>query len=409
MKIVKLLPQVISSLSANKLRTGLTMLGIIIGVASVIAMLAIGNGARASIVNSIESAGTNLLFITSYSAGGARNPTPLTLADAEAIAAPGAAPSVAAVAPSVSASYTVTYLDESTTATIYGVTSDYATVRKTSVTQGSFITQEQVDNRSTVVVIGVGIADDLFNTRENLLGNKIRIDDMIYTVIGVLKEAGGSSFGSEDNQIFIPLTTAQSRLVSRSDTKNAVSTIYVSAVSSDKIDSSISEITTILRTRHKITGDTNDFRVLSQESMTEMASSITGVLTLFLGGIGGISLLVGGIGIMNIMLVSVIERTREIGLRKAVGARKRDILGQFLIESLIIGVAGGMLGILLGSLISFLIGKIASASGTSLNPVVSLGSILLATLFSIAVGLVFGLYPANRAANLEPVEALRSE
>jgi len=409
MKIVKLLPQVISSLSANKLRTGLTMLGIIIGVASVIAMLAIGNGARASIVNSIESAGTNLLFITSYSAGEARNPTPLTLADAEAIAAPGAAPSVAAVAPSVSASYTVTYLDESTTATIYGVTSDYATVRKTSVTQGSFITQEQVDNRSTVVVIGVGIADDLFNTRENLLGNKIRIDDMIYTVIGVLKEAGGSSFGSEDNQIFIPLTTAQSRLVSRSDTKNAVSTIYVSAVSSDKIDSSISEITTILRTRHKITGDTNDFRVLSQESMTEMASSITGVLTLFLGGIGGISLLVGGIGIMNIMLVSVIERTREIGLRKAVGARKRDILGQFLIESLIIGVAGGMLGILLGSLISFLIGKIASASGTSLNPVVSLGSILLATLFSIAVGLVFGLYPANRAANLEPVEALRSE
>ncbi|MGA9397213.1 MAG: ABC transporter permease [Anaerolineaceae bacterium] len=409
MKIVKLLPQVASSLTANKLRTGLTMLGIIIGVAAVIAMLAIGNGAKQSIVSSIESAGTNLIFITSYSEGGARNLTPLTLADSEAIASPGAAPSVAAVAPSVSASYTVTYLDESTTATIYGVTSDYATVRKTSVTQGSFITQEQVDNRSTVAVIGVGIADDLFNTRENLLGNKIRIDDMIYTIIGVLKEAGGSSFGSEDNQIFIPLTTAQSRLVSRSSVKNAVSTISVSALSTDTVDAAISEITTILRTRHKITGDTNDFRVLSQESMAEMASSITGVLTLFLGGIGGISLLVGGIGIMNIMLVSVIERTREIGLRKAVGARKRDILSQFLIESLIIGVAGGLMGILLGSLISFLIGRIASASGTSLNPVVSLGSILLATLFSIAVGLIFGLYPANRAANLEPVEALRSE
>ncbi|MGB8253068.1 MAG: ABC transporter permease [Anaerolineaceae bacterium] len=409
MKIVKLLPQVASSLTANKLRTGLTMLGIIIGVAAVIAMLAIGNGAKQSIVSSIESAGTNLIFITSYSEGGARNLTPLTLADSEAIASPGAAPSVAAVAPSVSASYTVTYLDESTTATIYGVTSDYATVRKTNVTQGSFITQEQVDNRSTVAVIGVGIADDLFNTRENLLGNKIRIDDMIYTIIGVLKEAGGSSFGSEDNQIFIPLTTAQSRLVSRSSVKNAVSTISVSALSTDTVDAAISEITIILRTRHKITGDTNDFRVLSQESMAEMASSITGVLTLFLGGIGGISLLVGGIGIMNIMLVSVIERTREIGLRKAVGARKRDILSQFLIESLIIGVAGGLMGILLGSLISFLIGRIASASGTSLNPVVSLGSILLATLFSIAVGLIFGLYPANRAANLEPVEALRSE
>jgi putative ABC transport system permease protein len=409
MKIVKLLPQVASSLSANKLRTGLTMLGIIIGVAAVIAMLAIGNGAKQSIVSSIESAGTNLIYITSYSAGGARNLTPLTLADAEAIAAPGAAPDVAAVAPSVTASYTVTFSDQTSSATIYGVTPDYQAVRKVNVTTGSFITQEQVDDRSTVAVIGVGIADDLFNTRENLLGNKIRIDDMVYTVIGVLKEAGGSSFGSEDNQIFIPLTTAQSRLVSRSSVKNAVSTISVSATSTDTVDASISEITSILRTRHKITGDTNDFRVLSQESMAEMASSITGVLTLFLGGIGGISLLVGGIGIMNIMLVSVIERTREIGLRKAVGARKRDILGQFLIESLIIGVAGGLIGILLGTVISILIGKIAAASSTSLNPVVSFGSILLATGFSIAVGLIFGLYPANRAANLEPVEALRSE
>ena len=409
MKIVKLLPQVGSSLTANKLRTGLTMLGIIIGVAAVIAMLAIGNGARASIVNSIESAGTNLLFISSYTSSSVRNPQPLTLADAEAIAAPGAAPSVAAVAPSVSENYTVSYADQSTSASILGVTPDYASVRKITVTQGSFITQEQLDNRSTVAVIGVGIADDLFNTRVNLLGDKVRIDDMVYTVIGVLKETGGSSFGSEDYQIFIPLTTAQSRLVSRSDVKNEVSTISVSAVSTDAMNTAISEITSILRARHKITSDTNDFRVLSQESLTQAASSITGVLTLFLGGIGGISLLVGGIGIMNIMLVSVIERTREIGLRKAVGARKRDILSQFLIESLIIGVAGGLIGILLGSLISFLIGRIATTSGTNLNPVVSLGSILLATLFSIAVGLIFGLYPANRAANLEPVEALRSE
>jgi putative ABC transport system permease protein len=409
MKIVKLLPQVGSSLTANKLRTGLTMLGIIIGVAAVIAMLAIGNGAKQSIVSSIESAGTNLIFITSYSEGGARNLTPLTLADAEAIAEPAVAPSVAAVAPSVSANYTVSFADQTSSASIYGVTPDYQTVRKVSVTDGAFITQEQVDDRSTVAVIGVGVADDLFNTRENLLGNKIRIDDMVYTVIGVLKEAGGTSLGSEDNQIYIPLTTAQSRLVSRSTVKNAVSTISVSATTTETVDSAISEITAILRARHKITGDTNDFRVLSQESMAEMASSITGVLTLFLGGIGGISLLVGGIGIMNIMLVSVIERTREIGLRKAVGARKRDILGQFLIESLIIGVAGGLIGILLGTVISILIGKIAAASSTSLNPVVSFGSILLATGFSIAVGLIFGLYPANRAANLEPVEALRSE
>jgi putative ABC transport system permease protein len=409
MKIVKLLPQVASSLTANKLRTGLTMLGIIIGVAAVIAMLAIGNGAQQSIVSSIESAGTNLIFITSYSEGGARNLTPLTTADADAIAAPGAAPSVAAVAPSVSSSYTVSFSGESTTATIYGVTPEYKSVRNVTVSDGSFITQEQLSNRSTVAVIGVGIADDLFNTREDLLGNKVRIDDMVYTVIGVLEEAGGSFSGSEDYQIFIPLTTAQSRLVSRSTVKNEVSTISASAVSAESVDSAINEITIILRGRHKITDENDDFRALSTESMTEMASSITGVLSLFLGGIGGISLLVGGIGIMNIMLVSVVERTREIGLRKAVGARKRDILGQFLIESLIIGVAGGLLGILLGAGISFLIDKIAAATGTSLNSVVSLGSVLLATLFSIAIGLIFGLYPANRAANLEPVEALRSE
>jgi putative ABC transport system permease protein len=409
MKITKLLPQVASSLSANKLRTGLTMLGIIIGVAAVIAMLAIGNGTKQSIVSSIESAGTNLIYLTSYSGGGARNLTPLTTADAEAIAAPGAAPSVAAVAPSISSSYTVSFSGESTSATIYGVTPEYETVRKVTVGEGSFITEEQLSNRATVAVIGVGIADDLFNSREDLLGNKIRIDDMVYTVIGVLEEAGGGFGGSEDYQIYIPLTTAQSRLVSRSIVKNEVSTISISAISTEAVDSAINEITMIMRGRHRITDENDDFRALSQESMTEMASTITGVLTLFLGGIGGISLLVGGIGIMNIMLVSVIERTREIGLRKAVGARKRDIMSQFLIESLIIGVAGGLMGILLGAAISFLINKIAVATGTSLNSVVSLGSILLATGFSIAVGLIFGLYPANRAANLEPVEALRSE
>jgi len=409
MKIAKLLPQVASSLGANKLRTGLTMLGIIIGVAAVIAMMAIGTGATESIVSSIESAGTNLIYLTSYSEGGSRNLTPLTTADAEALAAPGAAPSILAVAPSVSSSYTVSYAGESTTASVNGVTPAYETVRNVSVAEGKFITEAQVTNRATVAVIGVDIADDLFNTRENLLGNKLRIDDMIYTVVGVLEEAGGSYIGSSDNVIYIPLTTAQSRLVSRSIVRNEVSTISVQAASTTAIDSAIREITIIMRGRHKITDGNDDFRVLSQESMTEMASSITGVLTVFLGGIGGISLLVGGIGIMNIMLVSVIERTREIGLRKAVGARKRDILAQFLIESLFIGVAGGLIGILLGVLISSLIDRIAAASSTSLNSVVSFGSIILATGFSIAVGLIFGLYPANRAANLEPVDALRSE
>jgi putative ABC transport system permease protein len=409
MKIVKLLPQVASSLNANKLRTALTMLGIIIGVAAVIAMLAIGNGAKESIVSSIESAGTNLIYVTSYSEGGSRNLTPLTTADAEAIANSNS-DSIMAVAPSVSSNYTVSYAGESASATINGVTPEYEFARNVSVAEGSFITNEQVTNRSAVAIIGVDIADDLFNSREDLIGSKLRIDDMIYTIVGVLEESGGSFLGSGDNVIYIPLTTAQSRLQSRSIVKNEVSTISVAAISSDAINGAIKDITILMRGRHKITdSDDDDFQVLSQESMTEMATSIIGVLTIFLGGIGGISLLVGGIGIMNIMLVSVIERTREIGLRKAVGARKRDILAQFLIESLTIGIAGGVLGILLGAVISSLIGKIATAASTNLNPVVSFGSILLATGFSIAVGLIFGLYPANRAANLEPVEALRSE
>ncbi len=407
MNAVRFFKEAISSLLSNKMRTFLTMLGIVIGVAAVISMMAIGNGAQESITSSIESMGTNLIFISQNN--DASNPEALTLSDATAISE-AATQYIAAVAPSVQNSVSVSYSGNSITAQIYGVTPEYESVRNTAVSEGSFITQSQVDERSTVAVIGVDIAEELFNTTQNVVGNKIRMGSYVYTVIGLLEKQGGSFSGSSDNQVFIPITTAQARIISRTNAHDEISMISISATSSDDMESAIEEVTKVMQNQHGILGgEENDFTVMSQESITEAASSITGVLTIFLGGIAAISLLVGGIGIMNIMLVTVVERTREIGLRKAVGARKRDILTQFLIEALVIGLVGGILGVLVGAGISAVISKIAAFSETVLNPKVSFSSVLLSTLFSIGVGLVFGIYPANRAANLEPVEALRTE
>ena len=408
MNSLRFISEAIQSLTANKLRTALTMLGIVIGVAAVISMLSIGQGASSSITSSIESMGTNLIYITKKNE--AANPRALTWADAEAIKQSGSAPSVLAVAPSVQRNLEVTYGGKSISTTIQGITPEYFSVRNEEIVVGRFFTQDDVDEYASVVVIGNDVVSELFGSAQGVLGQKIRIGNTLYQIIGILKSKGGTSFGSSDNQVFVPMSTAQSRIITRSGVHHEVNLISIAAVNADSINSAIHEVSSILRARHNIiSASEDDFSVLSQESFTEVATQVTGILTIFLGGIAGISLLVGGIGIMNIMLVSVIERTKEIGLRKAVGARDSDILFQFLVESLLIGIVGGLLGILLGWSISSIIGQIAAMSDAGFNTDISLSAIILSLVFSISVGLVFGLYPANRAAKLEPVEALRSE
>jgi len=404
----RFIKEALSSLAGNKLRTGLTMLGIVIGVAAVISLMSVGEGAQASITDSIQAMGTNSLYISRDTS--VTNSMALTLADAQAIASADAAPSVLAVAPSVQRSMDVSYAGESLSTTIVGVTPQYELVRNEQVASGRFITQEDMDTYATVAVIGGDVVEDVFGGQANVIGEKLRIGSNLYQVVGVLESKGGTSFGSSDSQVFVPLTTAQVRIITATKTYGEVNMITVQSVNADVVDAAINEITSILRYRHDIAaGEDADFSVFSQESFTEAANEITGVMTLFLGGIAAISLLVGGIGIMNIMLVSVIERTKEIGLRKAVGARDSDIMLQFLVESLIIGLFGGLIGIIFGWGISRIITTIAASGSTPLTAQISADSVLLAVGFSVAVGLLFGLYPANRAAKLEPVEALRTE
>jgi putative ABC transport system permease protein len=339
-----------------------------------------------------------------------RNQKPLTMEDAKALADKFQAPSIGAVAPVLQGNVAITAQQgTSTNSSLFGVTPVYAQVRNEIVAQGSFITQQQLDSHASVAVIGPDLATSLFGTTDGLIGQSIRVEGSIFKIVGILQSKGGTSFGSSDNQIIIPLTTARDRIARRSSNASAVDTIYVQATSADTVSAATDQINQILRARHHVAVGAEDFSVFSQADLLQTATSITGVLTVFLGGIAAISLLVGGIGIMNIMLVSVAERTREIGLRKALGARKRDILIQFLAESSLLSLLGGLVGILLGWVISLIIGQVASASGNAFNPAVSLNAILMATLFSTAVGLFFGIYPANRAATLQPVEALRYE
>jgi putative ABC transport system permease protein len=302
----------------------------------------------------------------------------------------------------------LTYGRETTATSISGVTPEYAAVRNETIAEGEFINFEQNSGRSSVVVLGPETAEALFGRTESVVGEMVRIEGQPFRVIGVLEAKGGSTFGSQDDLALVPLSTAQARLLRR-PTADQVDMILAQATLPETVPQASDEIAQILRTRHRTAIGADDFTVSTQQSFLDVAQSITGVLTIFLGGIAAISLLVGGIGIMNIMLVSVTERTREIGLRKALGARKMNILIQFLAESLVLSLFGGIIGILLGWGISAVVGQIAAASNTPINPAIGLDTVLMAVLFSTAVGLFFGIYPANRAASLQPVEALRYE
>ena len=417
MSTTQILIEALESLSGNKMRSGLTILGIVIGVAAVIAMLAVGQGAQNSITGSINGIGTNVLFVFSGNQVGppnrnqsaSKNVKPLTMEDSTAINDRFAAPSVAAVAPVLQGSaIEAAALGNTTNTTVYGVTPAYGEVRNIELVEGDFISNENYLGHASVAVLGPDLADKLFNRKEGLVGETIRIAGQPFRVIGVMASKGGSAFGNADNQVVIPLSTARDRVVHRPGTN--LDLIFVQSTSADTTQPAAGEIKQIMSTRHNIpVGADNDFTVFTQQDMLQTASSITGILTIFLGGIAAISLLVGGIGIMNIMLVSVVERTREIGLRKALGARKRDILTQFLAESSLLSLLGGVIGILLGWAISFTVGRVAAATGNAFEPAITLSSILLATIFSAAIGMFFGIYPANRAASLQPVEALRSD
>jgi putative ABC transport system permease protein len=407
MNILQSMLEALSSLSSNKARSALTILGIVIGVAAVIAMLSIGRGAELTITGSITSIGTNLIFVFRGGGEEVRNPKPLTLSDAEALRDPFAAPSVTGIAPVISGSVELSYGGESTFTEGLGVTPAYEEVRNIQLLEGEFINEAQILGRASVVIVGPDLAEKLFDRAEGVTGEVVRIDGHPYRIIGVTAPVGGSNFNNPDEQILVPMSTAQNRLIRRG--RDRVDMIIAQAISSDAVILAQDEISSVLRVRHNTPIGEDDFTIFTQQDFLETAQTITSVLTIFLGGIAGISLLVGGIGIMNIMLVSVTERTREIGLRKAVGARNRDILVQFLAESSLLSLIGGVIGILGGWGLAELVGVIATNSDADLNPTVGMDAVLLATIFSTVVGLFFGLYPAKRAADLEPVEALRYE
>jgi putative ABC transport system permease protein len=312
------------------------------------------------------------------------------------------------VAPVLQGSFIVSAAGQTTNTQVSGVTPDYFPLRNYVVTEGVVITEENLLGRASVALVGSTTADNLFGRHDGLVGETITIEGQPFRIVGVLAPKGGGMFGSEDDQVLIPYSTAQARLIQRR-TRDQVDMLLVQVINAEAVPNAVEEVSAVLRSRHRTDIGADDFTVFSQQDFLSTAATITNVLTIFLGGIAAISLLVGGIGIMNIMLVSVTERTKEIGLRKALGARKRDILTQFLTESSLLSLFGGIIGIAFGWLISFIVEKVALASGTAFYPRIGLNAVLLATIFSAAVGLFFGIYPANRAANLEPVEALRYE
>ena len=426
MKLYDSFRSALQSLVVNKLRSALTMLGVIIGVASVIAMVAVGNGASAQVQNTILSLGSNLITVTpgnlteaGLRGAGAQSQN-LTFEDMRSIQTQ-LGPTIAAVhAEQGAGRWQVTAAGQNWQTNVNGVSEDYPIVRDWHMQSGDFFTASDLTINSQVAVIGSTTATNLFGEGD-AVGQTIQLRQLFggggqgqaqqrarivnFKVVGVL-DTKGSTFGfSRDDQILVPLSTAQRVLTGR---LSVVNTIVIKATSSETMAETTADVTSVLLQRHNITDPASaDFTVTNQNDTLSALNSVTASFTLLLGAIGGISLLVGGIGIMNIMLVSVNERTREIGIRKAVGARRQDIMFQFLIESMALTLIGGVLGILLGWSITLLVGLIPQASGLVL--VITTGTVIIAVGVSVAIGVVFGLYPAMRAARLHPIQALRYE
>ncbi len=393
-------------LKSNKLRSALTMLGIIIGVGAVIVMVAIGQGAKASVTNQIQGLGSNLIMVspgrsnTGGVRGGAGSMSNISMDDVSAIQTN--ADAVQAVAPVANTQAQVVLGSQNTATQIIGTTPSYAQVRNQPVAMGRFISDKDLKDNAKVAVVGTTVVQDLMGSANaNIVGQIIKINRVPFQVIGVLQSKGSSGANNNDDQIIVPLTTAQTRLIGN----KSVRTVYVEAKSSDQMNTAYVEIEQILRHRHKLTSSAaDDFSITSQTDILSTAEGVTQSLTLLLSGIAAISLLVGGIGIMNIMLVSVTERTREIGIRKAIGAKRRTIMFQFLIEAVVLSALGGLLGILFGFGGSSLLNRFAGMTSQ-----MSASSVVMAFIFSAAIGIIFGVFPAQKASKLDPIEALRYE
>lgn len=405
MSLIQTLKIAFRAIGVNKVRSALTMLGIIIGVGAVVAMTSIGAGARQSITSQIQGLGSNLVTVFPGFGGGFSGPrqalgsaTSLINDDAQAIRKH--VPTVNEVSPEYASRAQLVFGSQNLNATVNGVTPAYEKVRNSKVVAGRFITEADVRAADRVAVIGQNLITDLFNG-ESPLGKLIKINKIPFTVVGILEAKGGTGFNSPDDTVFIPLTTAQNRLFG----VRYLSQIGVQIKNEEAMTQAAEDIGWLLLGRHKLNSpDEADFRIMNQQDILQTVSQVTGIMTVLLGGIAAISLLVGGIGIMNIMLVSVTERTREIGLRKAIGAKRKDILKQFLTESVVLSLLGGLVGVLLGVGGSRLI-----TLATGVTTIVTVNSVLLAFFFSAAVGIFFGIYPARRASYLSPIEALRYE
>jgi len=413
MEYQEIVEEAIRTLGINKLRTGLAMLGIVIGIGSVIALVSLGQGSQKAVSNQIQSLGANLLTVIpgsqrgGFIQGGAGSATTLTSEDAEAILSSPTVTNVANVSPEYTRRTQVTAGGKNTNTEIVGATSIYATIHKVNLASGVFITEGDVQRQTKVAILGPTVVSDLFGLpaqagdNTNPIGQSIRISGQSFKVVGVTVSKGGTGFQNQDDMIYVPLTTAQKKLFGAT----SLSSIAVEAKSAEVMNAAEDEVGYLLLERHKIASPANaDFSIFSQNDILNTASSVTGTFTALLSGIAAISLIVGGIGIMNIMLVTVTERTREIGLRKALGAKKKNIIAQFLIEAIILTFVGGVIGMAVGVLASLIISKVIG-----LPFAISPGSILLAIGVSGAIGIIFGWYPARRAANLEPIEALRYE